>query len=88
VSWKNYKASTDSNQAEIVAALRQAGRYVMLINGVVDLLVSYQGKMFLLEIKTKKGKLRPSQEKLLKEWKGPEIHIVRTIEEALEVTGK
>ena len=45
-------ARVDANQAEIVAALRQAGASVWIIGIPVDLLVGFRGMTIAVEIKT------------------------------------
>jgi hypothetical protein len=78
---------TDHNQKLIVEALRKAGCSVLCLNGTIDLLVGKDGRTFLIEVKNKSGRnrLQESQKKLIEEWNGTEIHIVRTVEEALRV---
>lgn len=84
-------AKTDVNQAQIVAALREAQRTVVLLHrvgqGVPDLLVGYQGKMVLLEVKAgAKSKFTQQQLEFRDNWRGPAIRVVTTINEALEAT--
>jgi Holliday junction resolvase len=78
----------DNTQTEIVKALRDNGRDVIVVNGVFDLVVGHKGMTFILDCKTKetRHKLTPSQEKWLKEWTGGPICIVYTPQEALEAT--
>ena len=53
----------DANQAEIVAALRERGAYVVEIEHPLDLLVGYHGAWCLVEVKSSpKAKIRPSQQ--------------------------
>jgi len=69
-------ARVDDNQSAIVKALRKAGMIVQLLHtvgrGVPDLLVGYQGKNILLEVKdgTKPWKLTPEQVGWHRDWKG------------------
>ena len=78
----------DTNQAEIVAALRDIGAVVFLIGRPFDLLVGFRGQLFLLEIKNPEGrdKLGTSQETdiLALSLVGVEVHVVRSAEEATE----
>jgi hypothetical protein len=85
----------DANQAEIVKALRQAGRSVVVLakvgNGVPDLLVGWLGICTLLEVKDgakppSAQKLTPAEAEFHRTWRGP-VHIVRSVDEALAVTG-
>ena len=78
----------DSNQEEIVDALRDIGASVLVLSqvggGAPDLLVGFRGKEYLMEIKAPKGKLRPGQKKFFDTWKGKSF-IVRSVDEALEL---
>jgi Holliday junction resolvase len=84
-------ARTDSNQEEIVKALRAVGATVQSLagvgHGVPDLLVGYQGKTILMEIKdgTKspsKRELTEDQVKWIDSWTGGSIFIVDNVESA------
>ncbi len=75
----------DANHAEIRAGLEQAGASVVP-SGPCDLLVGFRRCNYVLEVKTEKGKLRPSQERFLASWKGS-ANVVRTLAEALKVIG-
>jgi len=58
-------AKTDSNQQEIVKALRSIGAHVLLchqLKNAFDILVGYRGKLFIIEIKD--GSLPPSKRRL------------------------
>jgi Holliday junction resolvase len=79
---------SDSNQAEIVKALRDAGWLTVSLsdvgNGCPDVLAWHQRKGYrLVEIKTKAGKLEPKQEAFIKA--GWPIVILRSVEEALSL---
>ena len=80
----------DANQAEIVAALRQAGASVLVMHrlgqGAPDLAVGIRGETFFLEVKTEKGKLTPDEAEFMSNWQG-RYAIVRTPEEALRAIG-
>lgn len=81
-------ARTDANQAEIVAALRKAGCQVeslaKLGRGVPDLLVGRASRLWLLEVKTKRGDLTPDQRRWHALWP---VHVVRSPEDALRAVG-
>lgn len=83
-------ARADPNQPEIVQALRDVGASVihlhMVGRGCPDILVGFRGHNTLMEIKTEKGKLNKKQEEFFVAWFG-KCHVVRTIDEALEVIG-
>jgi len=53
----------DSNEKAIVAALRKVGASVIRISekGAPDLLVFYRGTVFLIEVKTAKGRATIAQ---------------------------
>ena len=81
----------DVNQAEIVAALRGVPGVTvtcthMVGHGFADLVVGRKGKTFLLEIKSKKGKLTAAEMWWHRAWQG-HIAIVRTVDEALAAVG-
>ncbi len=82
-------AKRDTNEPEIIQALRAAGATVEQLSkkGVPDLLIGFQGSTYLIEVKTAKGKLTPDESTWIEKWNGP-VHIVRTIEEALRVLGR
>ena len=76
-------AKVDANQPEIVDALRKAGATVDIVAlKPYDLVVGVRGRVYLLEIKTKSGKLRDSQKAFRKEWRG-HYAIVMSAEQAL-----
>lgn len=80
-------ARTDKNQKEIVAALREVGASVQhlhaLAKGCPDILVGFQGRNYLMEIKNgPRGRLTTDQERFFQEWQG-QVVVVRNIEEAI-----
>lgn len=78
----------DSNEAAIIGALEQIGATVQPISatGTPDLLVGYQERNYLIEIKTTKGKLTDDQTTWHAAWNGQKA-IARTIEEAFAIIG-
>ncbi len=82
-------AKRDANEPEIIKALRAAGATVEQLSekGVPDLLVGFMGSTYLMEVKTPKGKLTPDQTTWIDLWQG-QVHIVRTVEEALRIIGR
>lgn len=75
----------DANHKAVRAGLEAAGATVdPKCPG--DLLVGFRGVNYLLEVKTAKGKLRPSQERFKARWKG-QYAVVRTMDEALKAIG-
>lgn len=83
-------ARTDRNQAEIVAALRQAGATVQHLHtlgrGCPDILVGYRGANYLMEIKAPGGRVTPDEAAWLQAWRG-RAAIVASAQQALEEIG-
>lgn len=81
-----YARRTDSNQDEIVAALRRMGCSVQSLasvgRGCPDLLVGYSGRNILLEVKAPKGQPTSDQVTWGAQWSG-QMGIVRTVEDAI-----
>lgn len=75
----------DANHAAIREGLEAVGATVEP-KGPLDLLVGFEGVNYLLEVKTAKGKLRPSQERFLGRWKG-QATVVRDLDTALRIIG-
>jgi hypothetical protein len=84
-------AKVDATQAAIVEALRAAGAIVVSLaalgGGCPDLLVWRDDRAWLLEVKSRNGRLTPAQERWLAAWRGPSVHVVRTPAEALAAVG-
>ena len=89
-----YAARVDANQAEIVAALRNAGASVWPIGLPVDLMVGLGGKTMLIEVKTLTGKRSPKparhtklQIDFMASWRGGPVATVTDVEGALRAVG-
>lgn len=83
-------ARRDKNEPEIKAALEQVGAkvYPVSAEGLPDTIVTFRGVVYLVEIKTDKGKLTPAQERFFEENADtPTIGIVRNQDEALKLIG-
>ena len=84
-----HKASLDANHTEIVIQLRQIGATVVDLakvgKGCPDLLVGWRGKTYLMEIKTKTGHMRATQEQFFRSWTGGYIAVVRSFDDAYSV---
>ena len=88
-------ARVDSNQKEIVTALRKLGAvvfHVHTIKNLFDILVAYNGKLIAIEIKD--GRLNPSARKLTEgelkckaalESVGVNYNVVKSVDEALDL---
>lgn len=83
----------DVNQMEIVATLRKIGATVQSLatvgNGCPDLLVGFQGKNYLMEVKDgdkvpSAKKLTEDQVKWHKDWFGT-VHVVESSKDAIAV---
>ena len=72
---------TDQNAPLVIDAIKAAGGAWEPLHRPVDGLVSVDGVCGAAEIKTRLGKLRPSQEAFLKRFQGP-VAILRTPEDA------
>jgi len=89
-------ARTDENQEQIVKALRAVGASVQSLaavgHGVPDLLVGYQGKNILIEIKDgnktpSKRKLTDDQMKWHESWNGGAVAVVDSVDAAWAALG-
>jgi hypothetical protein len=89
-------AKIDSNQIQVVSALRASGATVQSLaavgKGVPDLLVGYMGKTLLMEVKD--GRKPPSAQRLTEEqlewhvaWTGGSLAVVDGPEAALRMIG-
>lgn len=88
--YKGRAKKTDANEKAIIKGLEAIpGCLVVPIGKPVDLLIGYNGKTFLVEVKNPEGKnkLEPAQVEFINEWKGGEIGVVRTLDEALVAIG-
>ena len=86
-----WDARTDSNQAEIVDALRKAGRFVALTHrvgqGFVDIVVANKGRWYMGEVKRPGEGLNPREmEWHVKARKYAPTYIWYSVEEALRDT--
>ena len=85
-----YAAKVDTNQAEIVEALRNLGCTVEPLHsvgrGVPDLLVGRSMRNFLFEIKGPKGVLTPPQTEWHDAWRG-QVCTIRSWQEAAQHIG-
>ena len=85
------KARVDTNQAEIVEAARMIGAQVTSLHkhgeGVPDLLISFRGRWYLVEVKMENGKLTDAEEKFIEKHHNAEVNIVRNVGQMLDVLG-
>ena len=89
-------AKIDANHEQVVSALRAAGASVQSLagvgKGVPDLLVGFQGKTLLMEVKD--GKKTPSERRLTEDqvrwhgaWRGGPLAVVDGVDAALRMLG-
>lgn len=68
------KAKVDTNQSDMVKALRFVGASVFVAShigdGFPDLVVGWRGRNFLIEVKTATGKLTDEQKHFASRWQG------------------
>lgn len=81
-------AKRDTAEPGIIAALKAVGATVQQLSdsGVPDLLVGYQHKNYLMEVKTGNADLTADEQKFLDRWNG-NVWIVRNPETALSILG-
>ena len=81
-------ARTDGNQAEIVSALRVVNAKVhdchQYGGGFPDLLVCFDDKLYLMEVKTPRGRLTDEQKEFMQDFP---VVVVRSITDALRAIG-
>jgi Holliday junction resolvase len=77
----------DANQRKIVQVLRKLGASVVITadvgRGFPDLVVGYGGVTYLVEVKNR-STLRRSQRAFREQWRGGEIVLLRSPEEAVQ----
>lgn len=92
MSWQTskFKNSLDGNHLEITNALRLAGATVQDLSGVgngcPDIIVGFNNKNHLLEIKMPTGKLNKRQQRWHKKWSGG-VQVVSSSEDAFNACG-
>jgi hemin uptake protein HemP len=83
----------DGNQGAIVEALRAAGAWVrstaMVHDGFPDLIVCHKGVLYMMECKTKSGKLTDDEVRVDAELRLHDawVWIVRDVDTALRIIG-
>lgn len=86
-----YISRSDSNQQEIVDALRGVGASVYVTHrvghGFPDLAVGYRGVNYLIEVKSSpKATLTDDELEFLRDWLG-QVQVAHSVVEALEIIG-
>lgn len=80
----------DANQAEIIAALRRVGAFVVdtssLGDGFPDILACYRQGVYLLECKRRGGYLTPAERRFINNCPA-KVYVVHNVDEALRAIG-
>ncbi len=83
-------AKVDKNQSLIVSHAKKLGAEVLHLHsvgrGCPDLLISYNGFNYLVEVKSEKGKLNESQVQFFEKWKG-QVSVIYTTNELESLLG-
>ena len=81
----------DRNQSQIVSILRELGCTVTSLSdtggGTPDLLVGHRGVTYLIEVKQRKGKLSPHQQRWHAAWRGAPVLVIHCAEQILDLFG-
>ena len=80
-----YDAKRDENEPDIVEALEAVGAKVLRLDDV-DLIVGFRDRLYMLEVKTPKGRLNKKQQRFFREWAGY-VYIIRSVDDALKRIG-
>lgn len=81
MSLLRYDAKRDSNEKEIVNTLEKMGLSVYRLDKPLDLLVGYNKRNFLVEVKSGTGTLTEPQKDFIKDWRGQHV-IISTVSQA------
>ena len=82
MSINRYQKQRDKNEKEIIEYFEKRGFSVYKLDQPVDLLLGYQKKNYLVEVKMpKKGRLTPNQKDFMEIWNGQFI-VIDSIEQA------
>lgn len=75
----------DEVEPIIVETLEKRGFHIDRVSssGFPDLVASKHGMAWFIEVKQPKGRYTPKQIEWRAKWKGPEIHCLRSVEDAL-----
>ncbi len=81
-----YGNKRDANEGDIIKALEKAGCDVIQTNTPTDLIVGRAGVTYLIECKTRNGKLTPDQVTFHREWRGHKAIVYNEVQ-ALRAVG-
>jgi len=82
LSINRYNTRRDANESEIINAFKKFGASVEKIDTPCDLLVGFNHCNYLIEIKTKSGKLTKKQREFIENWRGS-YEIIRSIDDVI-----
>jgi hypothetical protein len=84
-------AKVDANQAEIIETAEGIGAVATSLHrygrGVPDLLISYRGRWFLVEVKTETGTLTKAEKEFIEKHWNAKVYIVRNSQQLLDALG-
>ena len=81
-----YAQARDANEKELVRFLREdMGLLVFSLSQPVDLLVQLKSGALILEVKSQRGRLTPSQKRFISEWSRSPVFVVRSTADARAV---
>ena len=84
MSINRYNPSRDGNEKEIVNVFRNMGLSVERLNTPLDLLIGYNKKNYLIEVKMPNKKLNKNQIKFVDNWQG-QWFMVNSIDQAQQI---
>jgi len=84
------RAKRDANEPELVKVIRQCGGQWLPLNVTdgPDGVIGFSGRTELAEVKTLKGKVQPGQSEFHKTWRGGPIHVLRTVDDVVNLLAK
>jgi len=81
MSINRFNPKRDANEPEIVDYFKSIGLSVERLNTPLDLLIGYNKRNYLVEVKMPKKHLNDNQVKFFEEWKGQRV-VINSIEQA------
>jgi RNA polymerase subunit RPABC4/transcription elongation factor Spt4 len=84
VSLNRYDAKRDANEKDIVEAFKSFGISVERLNTPLDLLLGYDKRNYLVEVKMPNKKLNKKQVEFTENWKGQFI-IIYNVDQAIKL---
>ena len=81
MSLPRFNPTRDGNEKEIIQCFKLRGFSVERLNTPLDLLIGYNKRNYLVEVKMPKGKLNDNQVEFTERWKGQWV-IISSVEQA------